>query len=87
MDDEDLQKLEHVLREHNQIDWVLVAHVMTEAANLGYPATEDTAISTASSAPTNEARSASAPTATRPREASCPGRNPSSTYPSACTLP
>ena len=44
MEDEDFKKLERKLREHNEIDWVLVANVMTEAADLGHPATEDTAI-------------------------------------------
>lgn len=44
MEDEDLQKLEHKLREYNEIDWVLVANVVQEAGALGYPATEETAI-------------------------------------------
>ena len=44
MKDADLEKLEHELREHNEIDWVMVANVMQEAGALGYPATEDTAI-------------------------------------------
>ena len=44
MENEDLQKLEHELREYNEIDWVSVGIVMQEAGALGYPATEDTAI-------------------------------------------
>ncbi|MFC4902738.1 hypothetical protein [Kocuria oceani] len=44
MENEDLQKLEHELREYNEIDWVSVGNVMQEAGALGYPATEDTAI-------------------------------------------
>ena len=44
VENEDLQKLEHKLREYNKNDWVLVTDVMAEAAELGYPATEDTAI-------------------------------------------
>ena len=44
MKNEDLQKLEHELREYNELDWVPVANVMTEASDLGYPATVDTAI-------------------------------------------
>lgn len=44
MESEDFQKLEDELREYNKIDWVPVANVMTEASDLGYPATVDTAI-------------------------------------------
>lgn len=44
MDSTSLKRLEHRLREHNEMDWVLVAQVMEEAGAQGYPATEDTAI-------------------------------------------
>ena len=44
MESEDFQKLEYELREYSKIDWVSVANVMTEASDLGYPATVDTAI-------------------------------------------
>lgn len=44
MKNEDLPMLEHKLREYNEIDWVPVSTVMTEAADLGYPATAATAI-------------------------------------------
>lgn len=44
MDSASLKRLEHRLREHNEMDWVLVAQVMEEAGVQGYPATEDTAI-------------------------------------------
>jgi len=44
MDSTSLKRLERKLREHNEMDWVLVAQVMEEAGAQGYPATEDTAI-------------------------------------------
>lgn len=44
MDQASLGRLEQRLREHNEMDWVLVAQVMEEAGAEGYPATEETAI-------------------------------------------
>ena len=44
MDEASLGRLEQRLREHNEMDWVLVAQVMEEAGAEGYPAIKETAI-------------------------------------------